>query len=66
MKELAEQMEADKDAQEQLEEQKNVLSEIKCQNEACNRDKMLQQHIDKYSSSLVNEKSPKNLKDWDF
>ena len=57
MKELAEQMEANKDAQEQLEEQKNVLSEIKCQNEALQQEnKMLQQHIDKYSSSL-NEKS---------
>ena len=57
IKELAEQMEANKDAQEQLEEQKNVLSEIKCQNEALQQEnKMLQQHIDKYSSSL-NEKS---------
>lgn len=40
-----------------MEEQKNVLSEIKCQNEALQQEnKMLQQHIDKYSSSL-NEKS---------
>lgn len=37
MKELAEQMEANKDAQEQLEEQKNVLSEIKCQMKPCNK-----------------------------
>ena len=38
--------------QEQLEEQKNVLSEIKCQNEALQQEnKMLQQHIDKYSRS---------------
>ncbi len=57
MEELVEQMDANKDAQEQLEEQKNVLSEIRCQNEALQQEnKTLQQHIDKYASSL-NEKA---------
>lgn len=57
MEELVEQMDANKDAQEQLEEQKNVLSEIRCQNEVLQQEnKTLQQHIDKYASSL-NEKA---------
>ena len=52
MKELEEQMEANKGVQEELEDQKAVLAEIKQQNETLQQENaLLQQHIDSHTSS---------------